>query len=123
MSNDPTEEDCCPPQHHLLGDADTDDLTAVFKALADPTRLRIYHHVATSDGACACVCACHMPAVLGISQPTLSHHLKKLVQAGLVSREMRGKWAHYHPCPERLTSLRGLLASLARATEGTSTGL
>ncbi len=65
-----------------------------------PVRLRIFHHIAASR--CSSVCACHLPEVFGVTQPTLSHHLKKLVDAGLVNRETRGRWAHFTPRPEGL---------------------
>ena len=68
-------------------------LADTFKALADPTRVRLLAHLAASPDGTAC--ACHLPDALGISQPTLSHHLKKLTAAGLVTREQRGRWAHY----------------------------
>lgn len=68
-------------------------LAATFKALGDPTRVRLLAHLAASPDGTAC--ACHLPDALGISQPTLSHHLKKLTEAGLVAREQRGRWAHY----------------------------
>lgn len=68
-------------------------LADVFKALADPTRVRLLAHIANSpDGT---VCSCHLPTALGISQPTLSHHLRRLTEAGLVTREQRGRWAHF----------------------------
>ena len=83
-----------------LGDADglldaafAEECTAVAKALADPTRIRLLAYVAAVDG--GTVCACHLPERLGISQPTLSHHLKRLVDAGLLERSQRGRWAHY----------------------------
>ena len=68
-------------------------LAVLFKALADPTRVRLLAHIAASPDGTAC--ACHLPDALGISQPTLSHHLKKLTESGLVTREQRGRWAHY----------------------------
>lgn len=84
------------------------DLAAAFKALADPTRVRLLAHVAAApDGT---VCACHLPARLGISQPTLSHHLKRLTEAGLVTREQRGRWAHYTAVPAALAPLRAFLS-------------
>ncbi len=64
----------------------------VFKALADPARVRIVNLVAQSPGA---VCACDFTVPLGLAQPTVSHHLKKLTDAGLLRREARGKWAYY----------------------------
>ncbi|HHW84411.1 MAG TPA: winged helix-turn-helix transcriptional regulator [Actinomycetales bacterium] len=68
-------------------------IAGIFKALSDPTRVRLLAYISASpDGT---VCACHLPDSLGIGQPTLSHHLKKLTEAGLVEREQRGRWAHY----------------------------
>src|SRR3712207_3240658 len=72
---------------------DAQQVAGRLKALADPTRLRLLSHVAAQG--CAAVCACDLTGPLGISQPTVSHHLKKLVDAGLLVREQRGKWAHY----------------------------
>lgn len=63
------------------------------KALADPTRLRILSLIAARG--CESVCACELLDALDVTQPTVSHHLKKLVDAGLLQREQRGKWAHY----------------------------
>ena len=77
----------------LMAAAEADVLAGLLKALADPVRLRLLRLVAESPD--TTVCACHLPAALGISQPTLSHHLKKLVDAGLLIREQRGRWAHY----------------------------
>ena len=84
---------CCGP---LAAAALSDDqaiaTAAVFKALADPARVRIVNMLATSDGP---VCVCHLIDPLGLSQPTVSHHLKKLTDAGLLEREQRGKWAYF----------------------------
>lgn len=77
------------------------------KALADPMRLRVMSHVAAQG--CESVCACDLIDVLDISQPTISHHLKKLVEAGLLAREQRGKWAHYTVVREAFTELRQFL--------------
>lgn len=91
----------------LMDPAVAGQLAAVAKALSDPVRFRVYAHIASS--AHSTVCACHLPGQLGISQPTLSHHLKKLVEIGLVDREYRGRWAHYSPRPEAMDALRGFL--------------
>ena len=64
----------------------------LFKALADPARVRIVNVLATSEDA---VCICNLIEPLGLSQPTVSHHMKKLLDAGLVEREQRGKWAYF----------------------------
>lgn len=77
----------------LMPAIDAEQLAGLLKALADPVRLRLLRLVAESPDTTAC--ACHLPTALGISQPTLSHHLKKLVAAGLLVREQRGRWAHY----------------------------
>jgi ArsR family transcriptional regulator, arsenate/arsenite/antimonite-responsive transcriptional repressor len=86
------------------------DLAAVFKALSDPVRLRLLGYVAASQDGTAC--ACHLPEALGITQPTLSHHLKALVSAGLLSREQRGKWAHYTVTSATLDLVRAHLTTL-----------
>lgn len=85
-------------------------LADVFKALADPTRVRLLDHIAAAPDGTAC--ACHLPDALGISQPTLSHHMKKLVEAGLVTREQRGRWAHYTVQTDALAAVRAFLGSL-----------
>lgn len=85
---------CCPGSDcDLLPTADAARLALVFKALADPTRVRLLRYVALSHSSTAC--ACHLPGALGISQPTLSFHMRKLREAGLVSRDKRGRWVHY----------------------------
>lgn len=102
--------DSCAPATQTIPVAAAEDLAAVAKALSDPVRLRIFHHIAAN--CCSSVCACHLPEVFGVSQPTLSHHLTKLVNAGLVHRQMRGRWAHFTPRPEGLAALRTFLAHL-----------
>jgi ArsR family transcriptional regulator len=91
----PDEADiCCPGSTcELLPSQSAADLAEVFKALAEPTRVRLLHYLAFSASGTAC--ACHLPEALGISQPTLSFHMKKLHDAGLVEREKRGRWVHY----------------------------
>lgn len=84
--------DCCRPLDDDLTRADAEATAAVFKALADPARVRIVSMLARS-GEPACVCELIPP--LGLSQPTVSHHLRKLVEAGLLEREQRGVWAFY----------------------------
>lgn len=107
-------EACCAPTGPaLLPAAQADALAAVFKALSDPTRVRVLAHVAAAPE--GTVCACHLPGPLGISQPTLSHHLKKLTEAGLLTREQRGRWAHFTAVPAALESARAFLADPAAA--------
>lgn len=104
----PVEADACAPAVEAVMPADQAAcLAEVFKALADPTRVRLLAHIAASDQGTAC--ACHLPEILGISQPTLSHHLKKLTEAGLVTREQRGRWAHFTAVPEVLETARAFL--------------
>ena len=76
---------CCRP----LDEAST---ATVFKALGDPARVRIVRLLESADGP---VCACEFIPALGLSQATVSHHLKKLTEAGLLEREQRGKWAYF----------------------------
>jgi ArsR family transcriptional regulator len=84
---------CCAPLAAPALDAEEAEATAeLFKALADPARVRIVNAIATSGEA---VCACEFEPALGLSQPTVSHHLKKLTDAGLLEREQRGKWAYF----------------------------
>ena len=94
---------CCTPlAAATLSDDQAAATAAVFKALADPARVRIVNMLATSDGP---VCVCHLIDPLGLSQPTVSHHLKKLTDAGLLEREQRGKWAYFSLRPEAMETL------------------
>jgi ArsR family transcriptional regulator, arsenate/arsenite/antimonite-responsive transcriptional repressor len=84
---------CCAPLGAAsLSDAEAEATARLFKALADPHRVKIVNLLATSPDP---VCVCEFTGPLGLSQPTVSHHLKKLVQAGLLAREQRGTWAYY----------------------------
>lgn len=104
-------DECCPPREGGLLPRETADAhAALFRALGDPVRVRLLAHIAAAD--CSTVCACHLPELVGISQPTLSHHLKKLTDAGLVDREMRGRWAHYTVRPGTLATLKEFLAGI-----------
>ena len=99
----------CPPLlQQALGRDEADELAGVLKALAVPARLRLLSLIQAQPGGEACVC--HLVAPLGLSQGTVSHHLKKLTDAGLLEREQRGSWAYYRVVPEALSSVRGLLA-------------
>jgi ArsR family transcriptional regulator len=83
---------CAPLGTPRLSDDQAAATARLFKALADPHRVRIVNLLATSPDP---VCVCEFTGPLGLSQPTVSHHLKKLVQAGLLTREQRGTWAYY----------------------------
>lgn len=98
--------DCCvfvAPLH----DAEADRLAGQLKALADPNRIKLISMLATSPT--GELCACDLPDALGKSQPTTSHHLKQLLDAGLVEREQRGKWAWFRLRHDRLAALRTAL--------------
>jgi ArsR family transcriptional regulator len=101
-------EPCCDPVLvEPLDAAAADELAAAFKVLADPIRLRLLSLIANSpDGE---MCSCDMVGPIGRSQPTVSHHLSILAEAGLVTRERRGKWAWFRVEPTRLAVLRDAL--------------
>jgi ArsR family transcriptional regulator len=84
---------CVPLGASALSGPEAEATADLFKALGDPARVRIVNVLATGAGEPVCVCELTEP--LGLSQPTVSHHLKKLLDAGLVDREQRGKWAYY----------------------------
>jgi ArsR family transcriptional regulator len=89
----PSAAECCAPlDAPRLSQDDAETTATVFKALADPHRVRIVNVLANAD---APVCVCDLTPHVGLSQPTVSFHLKKLVQAGLLEREQRGVWAYY----------------------------
>jgi len=83
---------CAPLAAPGLSDEEAEATADLFKALADPARVRIVNMLATAGEP---VCACNLNDPVGLSQPTVSHHLKKLVDVGLVDREQRGKWAYF----------------------------
>src|SRR5215204_2484904 len=97
---------CMPLGAPSLSDDQAQATAQLFKALADPHRVKILNLLATSPDP---VCVCEFTGPLGIRQPTVSHHLKKLVQAGLLDREQRGTWAYYSL---RRDALGGLAAAL-----------
>ena len=98
---------CAPLGAPSLSDDQAEATARLFKALADPHRVKIVNLLATSPDP---VCVCEFTGPLKLSQPTVSHHLKKLVQAGLLGREQRGTWAYYSL---RRDALGGLAAALA----------
>ncbi len=99
---------CAPVTAGVLDESDAEDLAAAFKVLADPARLRLLSMVAAAKTGEAC--ACDLVGPVGRSQPTVSHHLSMLVDAGLLVREKRGRWAWYRVVPERLQALQAALA-------------
>ncbi len=99
--------DCCVPLNTpAIADAEAEATAQVFKALGDPARVKILSMVATADGP---VCACEFTPALGLSQATVSHHLKKLTETGLLEREQRGKWAYFSLDADALEHLAGLI--------------
>jgi ArsR family transcriptional regulator, arsenate/arsenite/antimonite-responsive transcriptional repressor len=99
----------CPPLlQEPLASEDAEHLARAIKAIADPSRLRLLSLIQAQPGHEACVC--HLTEPLGLSQPTVSHHLKVLLEAGLVEREQRGNWAYFRVCEEPLASLREFLS-------------
>ncbi len=99
---------CAPLASEVLGEADALTLARQFAALADPARLRLVSLLATADG--GAVCACDLVEPVGKSQPTVSHHLKVLVDAGLATNEKRGRNVWYAVVPAALEALRSALA-------------
>jgi ArsR family transcriptional regulator len=83
---------CAPLAAASLSDEAAEATAELFRALADPARVRLVNMLATADEP---VCMCELIGPLGLAQPTVSHHAKKLVEAGLVEREQRGKWAYF----------------------------
>ena len=98
--------ECCPPLSGTLAASDAEILARSLKALADPARLRLLNLITASGEACAC----DLTEPLGLSQPTVSHHMKVLREAGFIEGEQRGKWAYYRVVPERLDEVAAALS-------------
>ncbi|MFI9275625.1 ArsR/SmtB family transcription factor [Kitasatospora sp. NPDC052896] len=98
---------CSPMVREPLGEESSVELARMFKALADPVRLRLLSLIASHEGGEACVCDLTGP--FDVSQPTISHHLKVLREAGLVGSERRGTWVYYWVLPAALAKLSSLL--------------
>jgi ArsR family transcriptional regulator len=94
---------CAPLAASPLTVSEADQLAAQLKALADPTRLRLVSMLLASDNGEACTCDVTEP--LGVSQPTVSHHFRKLAEAGIVTGDRRGTWTYYRVVPEALTAI------------------
>jgi ArsR family transcriptional regulator, arsenate/arsenite/antimonite-responsive transcriptional repressor len=108
----PTGECCAPLLRQPITVGQAADLARMLKALADPVRLRLVSMVAAHEGGEACVCELTGP--LGLTQPTISHHLKILVDAGIFTRDKRGVWAYYALVPASLNALAEVLTPPAR---------
>ena len=96
---------CCGPTAEPLSELESEELAGRFKALADSTRVAIVNRLSQADE----VCVCDLNAAFDLSQPTISHHLKILKEAGLVESSRRGTWAYYRLVPETVDALRGAL--------------
>jgi ArsR family transcriptional regulator len=108
---------CCPPVlHGALTKPNADELASAFRALADSGRLRLLSFIAAQPDGEACVC--HVTAPVGLSQPTVSHHLKLLHEAGLLDREKRGAWVYYRVNRPRLEELRAALVTRVPRARG-----
>ncbi|MFJ4469450.1 ArsR/SmtB family transcription factor [Streptomyces sp. NPDC089424] len=106
---------CCPSLLTTPLDEDrATDLAKVFKALGDPVRLRLLSLIASRAG--GEVCVCDLTPAFDLSQPTISHHLKLLRQAGLIDCERRGTWVYYWVLPDTLDQLTAFLATTTTAT-------
>ncbi len=103
---------CCTPLFEgVIDDSDADEMAPLLAALGDPVRLRIVSMLAASpDGA---ACGCDLETPLGLSQPTVSHHLKILREAGLIEGRRDGRWIHYRVVPQRLSEIRDALTPTA----------
>ena len=113
MELHPTELCCAPVTESVLDEDQAAGLASVLRVRAAPPRLRLLSMVAAAETGEACACALVEP--VGRSQPTVSHHLSLLVEAGLLTREKRGKWAWYRVVPERLAAIRGARGPSAAA--------
>jgi ArsR family transcriptional regulator, arsenate/arsenite/antimonite-responsive transcriptional repressor len=98
---------CCGPETEPLAVHERDQLAAQFRALADPTRVAIINSLSAADE----VCVCNLTEAFDLSQPTISHHLKVLREAGLVESTRRGTWAYYRLVPESIDALRAALGA------------
>ena len=101
-------EDCCSPSSaRSSSPIEAESLAGSLKAIADPVRLRLISLVAARAGREACVC--DLTAPVRLSQPTVSHHLQVLVDAGILTREQRGRWAYYRLVPDSLDTIARLI--------------
>jgi ArsR family transcriptional regulator, arsenate/arsenite/antimonite-responsive transcriptional repressor len=101
---------CCPPlSAQPLSQAQAEQIAPLLKALADPVRLRLMSLVASHQGGEACVC--DLNDAFDLTQPTISHHLKVLHEAGLLDREKRGVWVYYRASTQALASLGALIGT------------
>jgi ArsR family transcriptional regulator len=105
-------DSCCTPITDTLGQEEAAELADLLKVLADPARLRILSLLTSSSE----VCACDLTGPLDLSQPTVSHHMKVLREAGFIASERRGKWVYHRLAPSRLDEIRAALEVPGRLT-------
>ncbi|HEX6511984.1 MAG TPA: metalloregulator ArsR/SmtB family transcription factor [Chloroflexota bacterium] len=100
---------CCPPiAESELSAEEADQLANTLKAVADPARIRLLSLIQAQAEGEACVC--HLTEPLGLSQPTVSHHLKVLEDAGFLVHQRRGRWVYYRTVPEALAAIHEVFA-------------
>jgi ArsR family transcriptional regulator len=102
---------CAPLSREPMSRQQAEQVAALLRALADPVRLRLMSLVASHEGGEACVC--DLNDAFALSQPTISHHLKVLHEAGLLDREKRGVWVYYRARSDALAGLAGLISTAA----------
>ena len=109
---------CCPPISRAeLSAGEAEQLAATLKAVADPARLRLLSLIQAQPAGEACVC--HLREPLGLGQPTVSHHLRVLEEAGFLRHERRGRWVYYRVVPQALEAVRDVFAPRSkRSTKG-----
>lgn len=110
---DATDSCCTTVTGGVVDQKTADRLARSFKALSDPTRVRLLSLIAAAEGGEACVC--DLTGVVKLSQPTVSHHMRLLVEAGLVTRDQRGRWAYYAVIDGALDAVADALSSRVRA--------
>ena len=103
---------CTPVTSRALSSEDAVTVSAAFKALGDPVRLQLFSMIASADPE---VCVCDLTCAFEVTAPTISHHLKTLRTAGLVTSERRGSWVYYRAVPEITDSLSRLLSASVTA--------
>lgn len=106
---------CSPSSRGLIDDQIAVVMAQVFKALSDPTRVKLLSMIAAASEGESCIC--DMTEPVGLSQPTVSHHMGILTRAGLVTREQRGKWAYYALAPQARQALSGAVAQVTATSE------
>ena len=108
MKNSTVTNNCCSIFSQAIASEQAQEIAAIFKVLGEPARLQLLSFIASQPNQEACGCDLIEP--LGLSQPTVSHHLKILYQVGLLNKERRGNWIYYLINKEKFTTLQGILA-------------